>query len=240
MSSSDHIPIDNSQILIINEDVKLNKYVFSIIKSEKYRIIISEDPEEGLNQIYTKKIDLVILGKITLEGLGTAEFIKRISSNPETKRLPIIVIIPEKQKELGVVALSLGATDYLVTPFNAIEFKIKIRNFISMKLLSESFENSIITEENKKQKIKELENFKAFVVTANHQINQPLAIIKGNFDLIKMLHPNFTTENNKHFEKIDLGISRIVKILNRLKEIDKPEYTGYTESTLMVDIGKLD
>jgi len=122
-------------------------------------------------------------------------------------------------------------------PYNEIEFNSKIENFISLKLLSESFAKAIHEEESKKIKIQELETFKAFVVTANHEFNQPLAILKGNLDLITMLHPDFAEKNENYFSKMNSSISRISDILLRLKETKKPKYTAYTQSTSMIDIG---
>ncbi len=226
-------------ILVINEDVDLNNIITLALDPKKKDISVLIDAEEGLSKIYSCKIDLIVLGKITTEGLSVAEILKRISSNPETMRLPVIVILPEKDKDLGVAALSLGAIDYLLNPINANEFKIKIDNFISMKLLAESFETQMKEEELKKQKIKELEMFKAFVVTANHEINQPLAIMKGNLDLFSMINPESIKGNEKYFDKINKSITKISKILNRLKEIEKPEFTGYTDSTVMIDIGDI-
>lgn len=226
-------------ILVINEDVDLNNIITLALDPKKKDLSVLLDAEEGLSKIYSCKIDLIVLGKITFEGLSVSEILKRISSNPETMRLPVIVILPEKDKDLGVTALSLGAIDYLLNPINSIEFKIKIDNFISMKLLSESFEAQMKEEELKKQKIKELEMFKAFVVTANHEINQPLAIMKGNLDLFSMINPESIKGNEKYFDKINMSITKISKILNRLKEIEKPEFTGYTDSTVMIDIGDI-
>ncbi len=235
-----NIDLKKSSILIINEDVDLNKFIYSSFKDDDFKLHISEDAEEGLSLIYSIKIDMIILGTITMEGLYVPEILKRITSNPETMRLPVIVLLPEEEKEMGITSLTLGAVDYLFTPFNEIEFKSKITNFISMKLLSESFEEQLKGEELKKQKIKELEMFKAFVVTANHEINQPLAIVRGNLDLFFMINPDVIKDNSKYIDKINTSLTKITKILNRMKEIDKPEFTGYTDTTVMIDIGKLD
>lgn len=232
--------LEGSSVLIINEDAELNKLIYSSLKDDKYELTISENAEEGVTYLYSKKIDLVLLGTITTEGLGVTELLKRVTSNPETMRLPVMVLLPEEERELGIKALSSGAIDYLVTPFNELEFTTKIGNFISMKLLSESFEDQLKEEELIKQQIKELEVFKAFVVTANHEINQPLAIIRGNLDLFSMINPDVVKKNEKYIGKINTSMSKISKILNRMKEIDKPEFTGYTDTTVMIDIGKLD
>ena len=185
----DEISVQNSTILIVNENIEGNKLIYDILQNKGYKLIVTENGEEGFNLTYKMKIDLILLGKITIEGFDTVEILKRIKSNPETKKIPVVVIVEDEEREFGIEAITNGAIDYFMKPYNEIEFTSKIENFISLKLLSESFENAIKEEEAKKVKIQELETFKAFVVTANHEFNQPLAIMKGNLDLLSMLHP---------------------------------------------------
>lgn len=79
----------------------------------------------------------------------------------------------------------------------------------------------------------------AMAVTANHEINQPLMIIRGNKDLIEMKLESFPDINlEKHFNKINNSISRIEDILQKFKDIDIPEYTNYSSNTTMIDINK--
>ena len=234
------ISVQNSTILIVNENIEGNKLIYDILQNKGYKLIITENGEEGFSLTYKMKIDLIFLGKITIEGFDTVEILKRIKSNPETKKIPVVIIVEEGEREFGIEAITNGAIDYFMKPYNEVEFSAKVKNFISLKLLSESFARAIKLEEEKKVKTQELETFKAFVVTANHEFNQPLSIIKGNMDLLSMLHPNFAEENSKYFSKINTSISRVTKILNRLKEMDEPEYVEYTEAINMINIGNID
>jgi DNA-binding response OmpR family regulator len=45
------------------------------------------------------------------------EVLRQIRENPETARIPVIMLTARKQEKDIVAALELGANDYLVKPF---------------------------------------------------------------------------------------------------------------------------
>lgn len=87
------------------------------------------------------------------------------------------------------------------------------------------------------EKLIESEKLKVFVattVTANHELNQPLAIIKGNLDLVKMLNKEEKLE--KFIHKASEATFRCSEILDKLNKIKKPKLTNYAGSVKMVDL----
>jgi len=77
----------------------------------------------------------------------------------------------------------------------------------------------------------------AMAVTANHEINQPLMVIKGNLDLLQLnIHKLPKEESEKYFQRMNTAISRIEAILKKLREIENPIFKEYTEKTIMVDL----
>ena len=76
----------------------------------------------------------------------------------------------------------------------------------------------------------------AMAVTANHEINQPLMVIRGNIELLKIEYEKKFPEKNKYFKRIDAAIIRIEEILKKLREIDMPIITKYLDETMMISI----
>ena len=70
--------------------------------------------DEALNATIRYEPDIVILD-IQLPGLFGWEVMERLKANPNTRQIPIMIvsIVDERQR-----ALSLGASEYLVKPFN--------------------------------------------------------------------------------------------------------------------------
>lgn len=74
----------------------------------------------------------------------------------------------------------------------------------------------------------------AMAVTANHEINQPLMIAKGNLEMLKMSGTDLFDEKQlKYMNRIDEAIDRIQMILDRFKEPDDITFADYTEDVQM-------
>jgi tetratricopeptide (TPR) repeat protein len=106
----------------------------------------------------------------------------------------------------------------------------------SMAKLEESYKSL----EDSQEKIIELERKNATLaaaVTANHEINQPLMIIQGEVELLKMkLEDELDSSLIKRFERIGNSINRISDILDKLTNVTEIEYKDYSEQTKMLDL----
>jgi PAS domain S-box-containing protein len=78
----------------------------------------------------------------------------------------------------------------------------------------------------------------ATVVTANHEINQPLTILQGNIELLqeKIADPALA----KYFERVDTAMVRIQNILRKLRDVDEIRFNNYSEWTPMLNLDKTD
>ncbi len=72
----------------------------------------------------------------------------------------------------------------------------------------------------------------AMAVTANHEINQPLMIIKGNVEMLEMKYGN--EEIEPYIHRIDKATIRIEQILTRYKEQHEYSMQNYSDTTEMV------
>ena len=76
----------------------------------------------------------------------------------------------------------------------------------------------------------------AMAVTANHEINQPLMVMKANLDmLVMMLPPEIQNEKIKRYiQRVDESVERIKVILDQFKKSQKIEFEDYGGNTTMV------
>ncbi len=72
----------------------------------------------------------------------------------------------------------------------------------------------------------------AMAVTANHEINQPLMIIKGNVEMLDMKYGN--PDINPYISRIDEATCRIDRILSRYKEQQDYKMQAYADEIEMV------
>ncbi len=76
----------------------------------------------------------------------------------------------------------------------------------------------------------------AMAVTASHEINQPLMILKGNLELfmMKIDVDSLAPDQIKRLNRISESLERIQKILDKFHEADAIRFEDYTDGTRMV------
>ncbi len=76
----------------------------------------------------------------------------------------------------------------------------------------------------------------AMAVTANHELNQPLMILRGSLEMLEMTTPTeqLNEKQIQYFGNINKSIQRIQKILEQFKHLETVEYDEYADNEYMV------
>lgn len=100
-------------ILFIEDESALHKTFGEISKKEGYEMVSALDGEEGLRLAKIKKPDLILLDLI-LPKIHGFDVLKQLKEDPETKRIPVIVLTNLEEITDIEKSIELGATTYLV------------------------------------------------------------------------------------------------------------------------------
>ena len=79
-----------------------------------------------LEALKTEKPELIVLD-IMLPGKDGVEVLKKIRSNPETRKIPVIMATAKGTEMDKIQGLDMGADDYLVKPFGVMEMVSRIK-----------------------------------------------------------------------------------------------------------------
>lgn len=79
-----------------------------------------------LEAFKTEKPELIVLD-IMLPGKDGVEILKEIRSNPETRKIPVIMATAKGTEMDKIQGLDTGADDYLVKPFGVMEMVSRIK-----------------------------------------------------------------------------------------------------------------
>lgn len=121
------IPIKH--ILIIEDEVKIARFLQLELEHEGYTATTSHDGREGLNMAIQGNYDLVILD-VMLPSLNGMEVLRRIR---QVSDLPVIMLTAKDDVMDKVMGLDLGAQDYLTKPFAIEELLARIRVLFKLK-----------------------------------------------------------------------------------------------------------
>lgn len=112
-----------AKILIVEDEVKIARFVELELKYEGYTVEIANDGRTGLEKALKDDIDLVLLD-IMLPGLSGIEVCRRVRLE---SKVPIIMLTAKDDVTDKVAGLDTGADDYMTKPFAIEELLARIR-----------------------------------------------------------------------------------------------------------------
>ncbi|OPX55584.1 two-component system, OmpR family, response regulator PhoP [Oceanospirillum multiglobuliferum] len=111
------------KILIIEDDLELQRQLAENLVLEQYEVDISSDGDDGLYRAREYEYDMAIID-IGLPKISGLEVIKSLRS--ENNTLPILILTARSSWRDKVQGLKAGADDYLVKPFEIEELLARV------------------------------------------------------------------------------------------------------------------
>lgn len=119
--------------LIVDDSPIARNHIESILRDmDIARIDKAGDGAAALTFIETRKYDVVLLDW-NMPRLSGMDVLKAIRSDPLSRKTQVIMITSEGLKENILMALRVGANDYIVKPFKTETLKEKVRNILQKK-----------------------------------------------------------------------------------------------------------
>ena len=163
---------------MIEDDIELAEVLTQYLAKFNINVTNYEDPFLALSAIAMKEFDLIILD-LTLPGMDGLEVCKELVAKYE---IPIIISSARSDITDKVIALELGADDYLPKPYDPRELEVRIKTILRRfnkqipQIMNEVKE--IFTLDEQKQEIKKNGKFIKFT-SAEYQIMSLMLKRKG-------------------------------------------------------------
>ena len=121
---------DMTTTLLLLHDLLKDTYEVKIAKSGTKALEILESPND---------IDLILLD-IEMPDINGYEVCKILKNNEQTKNIPVIFVTARNSEEDEEYGLNLGAIDYITKPFNKAIVKLRIKNYLDLKIKNDMLE----------------------------------------------------------------------------------------------------
>ena len=112
-------------ILVVEDEADLAELVSFNLEQAGYSVRTAGDGQTALSLITEDPPDLVVLD-IMLPDLSGIEVCRRIRQNPDTKRLPVVMLTARGEEVDRVIGFEVGADDYVVKPFSPRELILRV------------------------------------------------------------------------------------------------------------------
>ncbi|MCX6150378.1 MAG: response regulator [Ignavibacteriales bacterium] len=217
------------KILVIDDHPDSVFLLKDRLEREGFEVITAYDGKTGMQRAFNDNPDLVLLD-IMMPGIDGLEVCRTLVNTQSTKDIPVILVTGKAEAEGTKEGLQAGAFDYIRKPVNKIELLARINSALKLrettKLLIE---------------MEKINTFAATVVTANHEIKQPLTLINLCTAAIRreIGKEDINREAvKKRIEFIETAARDINNVLEKFRAIRNPNFSPYVNNIQMVDLDK--
>ena len=218
-------------ILIIDDDLLLQKSIFKMLVSSKINFIAAPNATIGI-QLAQQKLPDIILLDWNMPNLSGIDALKLLKQNPTTAHIPIIMMTAvSTSSQNSFQALSTGADDFLRKPFDQPELIGRLCNVLRLYQA-----NAKIAKQN--VSLRKLSDDKSKLLSViSHDLKSPLNNIEG---LVHLLGREFQLAPEK--QQPEEYIKLITKIIQQERTmIDKVlEMHEYEEKQLTHQLEAVD
>ena len=209
-------------VLIVEDNPRMMKVIAESL-SDEYNLFLALNGLEALNKLEanTGHISL-ILSDVMMPGMSGFDFCRTVMAREEWKDIPLIFVTALLKEEEQLRGFELGATDYIIKPYNIKILREKVAHWISRRqyeLLLQDMSASL------EARVKEISRIKDIVL---HEIRNPLQLIGGaDFFLQRMSNTLFKSSGEeerrwkKSLKMLAQGIESIKSVLETSQSLEQ-------------------
>ncbi len=114
-----------ASILVVEDDDSLRNLLTWNLSAEGYEVRSTGDGEEALLLVSEQTPDAIILDWM-IEQVPGIEVCRQLRRNPETARIPVVMLTAKGEEEDRIRGLKTGADDYVTKPFSTRELMARV------------------------------------------------------------------------------------------------------------------
>ncbi|PKO26042.1 MAG: DNA-binding response regulator, partial [Betaproteobacteria bacterium HGW-Betaproteobacteria-9] len=130
------------RILAVDDEPSMRRLLEISLKQAGYQPVLAGDGREALGLLRQGGIDLVV-SDLHMPGMGGLKLLETMRE--DGLEMPVIIVTAQGEIATAVAAMKLGASDYILRPFDLETLEIAIDRALSVSRLK--IENQFLREE---------------------------------------------------------------------------------------------
>jgi DNA-binding response OmpR family regulator len=117
------------KILVVDDEVDLVKTIQFALEAEGYKVLVSYNGEDALNQSRKENPDLILLD-LMLPKLDGYKVCRLLKFDEQYKHIPILMLTAKTQQKDRSLGMETGANEYITKPFDMDELMGKVKAYL--------------------------------------------------------------------------------------------------------------
>lgn len=188
----------NGTVLVVDDNELIRRLATTLLTKNNYTVSTATNGRDAIEQIGIDKPDVVLLD-VMMPEMDGFECCRRLKNNDTTLDIPVILVSSNTETIDKIKGLEIGASDYIVKPFDYGELLARVSTQVKMKNLVDELgkKNAQLEELVKKDSLTNLYNHRYFYerLTAEFTISlcnkSPLSCLICDIDRFKNINDTY-------------------------------------------------
>ncbi len=123
-----------TKILVVDDEKDIVEVLKYNLTKEGYEVLTAHNGKQALQK--ASNSDLIILD-VMMPELDGIEVCKKLKSNPETSKIPVVFLTAKNAEVDEVIGLEIGAEDYIVKPVSIRKLLARIKTIMRRDRIAE-------------------------------------------------------------------------------------------------------
>jgi len=129
-----------ARVLIADEATAVAR-VGDFLTSAGHEPLAARDGEEALRLVREADPELALLG-IALGRLNGYQVCERLKAHPQTRTIPVVMLLDSAQEDARLRGMAVGAEDFLARGCHPLELLARVKSLVQVKRLNEQLEHA--------------------------------------------------------------------------------------------------
>ena len=121
---------DNQKVLVVDDDEHILRSLSQYLELEEFQVVSASNGNEALQRFADEKPDLVVLD-VMMPGMDGFQVLETLRKGDQKPNVPVLMLTARDQHADIMRGYQMGATSYLIKPFNLDELVEAIRELFA-------------------------------------------------------------------------------------------------------------
>ena len=125
-------PSQKEKKILVIDDIERDRRAITELIKDQYTVLEAKDGNRALMTLrrYSSNIAAVLL-KLNMSGMDGFEILSIMQKEIDLKSIPVIIVSEEENDDIESKAIEMGATDFIIMPFEQRMLQYRIKNSIN-------------------------------------------------------------------------------------------------------------